>query len=116
MLYPLSLKTLFGENATEDNQFLKINKADLSGLTASSSNRSTQLLAAILIKALETFSDEIRDENDDALQNENGDSLNFDNTTYFECIEVFFWANYFDTIRNTKVIRTQVIIHLYGSN
>jgi hypothetical protein len=46
-----TLVQVFGDNATQTGTSLTITKADLAGLTASSSNTAESLLAAILIKA-----------------------------------------------------------------
>jgi hypothetical protein len=46
-----TLQQVFGASATQDATTLTITKADLTGLTASSTNRAEALLAAILIKA-----------------------------------------------------------------
>jgi hypothetical protein len=46
-----TLQQIFGANATQDATTITITKADLPGLTASSTNRAESLLTAILLKA-----------------------------------------------------------------
>lgn len=46
-----TLQEVFGASATQDATTITITKADLTGLTASSSNTAESLLAAILNKA-----------------------------------------------------------------
>lgn len=48
-----TLIQVFGTNATQTSTTLTIDKADLTGLTASSSNTAESLFVAILLKAAE---------------------------------------------------------------
>lgn len=60
-----TLQSVFGTNATQNTTTLTISKADLTGLTATSSNTAESLLVAILLKAKESLSEANRDINVD---------------------------------------------------
>ncbi|WP_017317107.1 hypothetical protein [Mastigocladopsis repens] len=87
----LTLQNLFGEGASQDEQVLKISKADLQGLTASVNNRTEQLFVAILLKARLAFEGEFSTDNDESIVTENGEPLYFSNLEFYAFLRVFYW-------------------------
>ena len=60
-----TLQQVFGANAVQDATTLTISKADLTGLTASASNRAEALFVAILLKAKSYLTETNYDSNTD---------------------------------------------------
>jgi hypothetical protein len=88
----LTLAQLFGKGVIQTIDTLIIKKADLRGLTIAASNRSEQLLAAIVNSAIQPFEGYLEDENSLPITSETGEPIDYKNTWDF--IDIFWWAPY----------------------
>lgn len=112
-MYNLSLNQLFGKGATQDDEYLVIQKSDLPGLTPNANNTAESLLAGIIIKALENFEGTIIDENNNYITDEDNNPITYKNTKLFEDLEIFLWGSYPESRDLGSVKRTEIIIHHY---
>ncbi|MDQ3018247.1 MAG: hypothetical protein M3Q64_00015 [bacterium] len=110
----LTLQELFGVNAVQTTTELVIKKSDLVaiGLTATASNRAEQLVVAVLLQALRNFQGYLTDENGNTITDENNTAIEYDNSQFYELLEVFRWLTYIPDGYIDK-IRNQFIIHSY---
>lgn len=90
----LTLQQLFGTGASQDAQSLIISKA-LPRLTASSNNRAEQLIVAILLQLLEQFEGKLTAPNGEAISDNQGREITYNNSKVYENIDCFQWKRYF---------------------
>lgn len=102
----LTLQELFGEDASQDEQFLKIDKSNLPLLTLAENNRAEQLLVALILKALHAFEGVLVDQNQELVIDEIGQPIGFDNSNFYN-LQVKFWRVQF---QNSKIIH-QFVVH-----
>lgn len=100
----LTLTQLFGEGANQTLTTLTIEKSSLYGLTASSSNRAEQLLAAIINTAVQAFSGYLEDNNGVFITSETGGKLDYKNI--YSTLNLFWWESYF---QKQKIISSAII-------
>jgi hypothetical protein len=110
----LFLSQLFGGGATQTSATLTISKADLIGLTASSSNTAESLLVAILLTALANFQGLITDENGVPITNENEVNISFDNSEAFELLKLIPWSPFIAARDNQACITNQIVFFAYS--
>lgn len=91
----LTLQQLFGENATQNEEWLIINKADLKMLAASENNRAEQLFVALILQVWGEFEGLITDEIGKTLVDETGEALGYDQSGLYEKLNVWFWKRQF---------------------
>lgn len=92
----LSLLQLFGEDATQTATHLIIKKSALRGLTPSPSNRAEQLLAAIIYTAEKNFKGKVTSERGVDVTSEQGKTLTFDNTPFYDSLLIEQWGAVLD--------------------
>ena len=109
-LLPIALQQLFGENATQTETTLIINKNDLFGLIPSSNNTAESLLAAIALKADYLFEGIVSDENGNLLSDENGDLIGYDYREIYELLSMFIWEPKFVLKSQTELYKKDTII------
>jgi hypothetical protein len=109
----LTLIQLFGVNAFQDGQILKIQKSDLPLLTPSINNTAESLLVAIVLKALENFEGSLTTETDDFITDEFDNPVTFNNGDIFTTLYAFNWNPYIAERLNSYVARNSVIIQFF---
>jgi hypothetical protein len=111
----LTLQQLFGVNATQDGQILRINKSDLPLLTPGN-NTAESLFVAIVLKALENFEGFITSDSDEFITDEFCNPITFNNGDMFTGLYVFNWNPYITERLNSYVVRSSVIIQIFTEN
>lgn len=115
----LTLQQLFGANADQTATALTITKADLPGLTPAADNRAEQLLVAILLQAWSEFEGMLVDESGEAVIDESGQRIKYDQRNLYKKLNLSFWKRQFieEVILDTFVIDTFVCPPLsYGTS
>lgn len=92
----LTLQQIFGENATQDATALVIQKADLSGLSATTNNRGEQLLVALLLQSHQHFEGVLTDEQGRAITDEQGRAIVYNNRNLYQKLNFYFWKRQFN--------------------
>lgn len=91
----LTIQQLFGANATQDSQFLYIQKSDLPKLIPSINNRADSLLTALLLQVWDEFEGLLVDELGELIVDEMGVSLGYDQQELYEKLNLRFWRQQF---------------------
>ncbi len=108
----LTLQQLFGDNAYQDSNLLVIDKRDLFYLTSSATNKAESLLVAILLNAYRNFEGSIEDEAGNAIADEAGRKITFNNSILYELLNIFYWKRQFIYRDNQpNILDTLVIEH-----
>lgn len=106
----LSFHQVFGKNSYQDANSLVIAKSDLIGLTVSANNTAKALLVAMLLTTHRNFEGNIEDKAGNAITDELGRKLTFNNSGLYEVLNVFYWKRQFLTIGNqAKILDTFVV-------
>lgn len=90
-----TLQQLFGANAVQDSQSLTIHKSDLPRLTPLINNTAESLLVALLLQAWNEFEGLLVDETGQAVVDETGNALGYDQRELYEKLHLFFWKRQF---------------------
>jgi hypothetical protein len=102
----LTLQQLFGTAALQDATTLVIHKSDLPGLTPNANNSAESLLIAILLQAWNEFEGLLADETGEAVVDEMGDAIGYDDRDLYEKLNVWFWKR---QLTGGRVLDTFVI-------
>ncbi len=108
----LTFTQCFGTGATQDSQFLIIQKSDLPGLIADSNNRAEQLLAALLFKIHLEFEGVLTDPQGQAVIDPKGISITYDNSGLYELLNFFRWDRQFINRNNQPYIQDTIVCKL----
>jgi hypothetical protein len=95
----LTLQDLFGARASQDEQFLKINKVDLAHLSATNDNRAEQLLVALILKAQQQFEGVVVDETGQPIADETLSTISYNNSSLYSNLLVSFWRIRFQDLK-----------------
>lgn len=106
MTINIAIQDLFGNGAIQDSDFLKIKKADLLELNATSDNRAEQLVVALILKACHLFKGLLIDENGNVIVSEGLDIIGYENSTSYD-LSVTFWRT---QLERNKIVH-QFLVH-----
>lgn len=84
---------LFGKGTEQTEQYLIINKAELS-ITPSNDNSAESLLAAMILKASSQYAGILTDENNNPITDHEGNQLTYDNRTLFDSTSLMYYGRY----------------------
>lgn len=108
----LTIQDLFGAGASQNAQFLFIQKADLLGLTVSTNNRAEQLLAGVVLTASQQFEGLLSDEMGDTVIDESGNTISYNNSELYD-FYLTFWRKIFLLRSNTPCLLNQFVVFNY---
>jgi hypothetical protein len=91
----LTLQQLFGSGAVQDNTALIIDKSDLPNLTSQANNTAESLLVALVLQAWNEFEGLLVDEMGEAVVDEMGGAIAYDQRELYEKLNVWFWKRQF---------------------
>ena len=109
----LTFTQCFGTGATQDSQFLIIQKSDLPGLIADSNNRAEQLLAAILFKIHEYFEGVLTDPQGQAVVDSTGVIITYDNSGFYELLKLFRWDRQFINRNQQPYVQDTIVCQFF---
>ncbi|WP_392533761.1 hypothetical protein [Nostoc sp. C117] len=110
MLYQLPFSSIFGGDSSQDATKITIAKSNLPTLTPNENNHAEQLLTAILIQTLNSFSGDIITHDGNKIDLGDTD-LGFDNSDAFEFLKVFQWKPFYKALNKTDFVEVKQIVY-----
>jgi hypothetical protein len=105
----LTLKDVFGVNCTQSATVLTIQKSDLVASVSSNNASAQKILAAIVLKAWESYQGNLTDPSGQIVTTPNGVPVTYDNTLYWNFPTVQFGA----LILGKNKLNTALLINKY---
>ncbi|QLE54833.1 hypothetical protein [Nostoc sp. TCL26-01] len=112
-MYEIKIQHIFGENVIQNNQALIIKKSDFPLLSPLVNNTAESLLITILINAIRNFQGIIEDENNQGINDESNNLIEFDNTDAYTFLKMKRWNDFFTDRNNQRFIRRTIVIDTY---
>lgn len=109
----LTIQEAFGANATQDANYLIIQKANLPGLSKMNVNRPESLLVSLFLLLIILMAGDLLDQDNHQIVDNTNLELSYNNTGVYRKLQIYLWKGY---ILGEKRVNILVVSMFFSSS